>query len=144
MTKKYAGRLPAHLTHLKTTRETPAGEPERASPKVKPTKTSSEPDRAQDRLTSLLPVVLQAMVAPYTEGDLKASHPSIELRKEDVLAALDPYYRPNSRFEQLIIRKLVGENLLRPRGGRDKHGFSEVYVLTPKGEKLAGVRRSRR
>lgn len=70
-------------------------------------------------------------------GDTRpADSAGLLLRQEDVLAALAPYHRPKSRFEMLVIRKLVGEGYLKPRGARDKHGFSGVYEVTPKGRDL--------
>lgn len=65
--------------------------------------------------------------------------PPVLVGQPEMFAALAPYYRPKSRFEGLMMRKLVGEGYLKPRGARDKSGFSDVYEVTPKGEKLLGT-----
>lgn len=144
LSKKPVGRLPAHLAHLKKPRaaeepaERPSG-PGRSAVKpsggatrtAKPEATATPAEGAPDRLTSLVPEILRAMFPPGVDWGERTPVVS----QEDVLAAFAPYYRPKSRFERLMIAKLVGEGYLRPRGARDKSGMSDAYVLTPKGER---------
>ncbi|WP_027480739.1 hypothetical protein [Deinococcus pimensis] len=144
LSKKPVGRLPAHLAHLKKPRvaEEPADGPGRTrtgggTARVTPATTprtdaaAAPATNAPDRLTSLVPEILRAMFPPGVDWGERTPVVS----QEDVLAAFAPYYRPKSRFERLMIAKLVGEGYLRPRGARDKSGMSDAYVLTPKGER---------
>lgn len=78
-----------------------------------------------------MPLILRAMVSPQAE--LEAP---LIIGQPDILAALAPYYRPKSRFESLMMRKLVGEGYLKPRGARDKSGLSDAYEVTPRGKAL--------
>ncbi|ULH17607.1 hypothetical protein MF271_21405 (plasmid) [Deinococcus sp. KNUC1210] len=136
--------LPDHLKHLRTS----------AAPrKVKGSALEDSPRAAQqaaeepatprgsERLGHLLPLVLRAMVGDRS-GDSAGRRPVL-ITQSEILAALAPYHRPRSRFEGLIVRKLVGEGYLRPRGARDKSGLSDAYELTPKGEDLLDIRHSR-
>ncbi|AFZ67489.1 hypothetical protein [Deinococcus peraridilitoris] len=159
VSKKPAGRLPAHLAHLKTGKSAarPAADSPADKSKARPESARSTqgrqrteestrpPDRPtrSDRLGELLPVILQAMFAAQLQGPLRPGAPPLIVAREDVLAALAPYYRPNSRFERLIMARLVGEGYLTPRGGRDKQGVSGQYALSAKGEKLLGIKRPR-
>ncbi|WP_102126804.1 hypothetical protein [Deinococcus planocerae] len=131
-------RLPAHLSHLSRGPEAGSSKPPSGRPRPEP---AAEPGTAgaPDRLSELLPLVLRAMVAGGAARP--AGQAPTVVGQADVLAALAPYHRPRSRFEGLMIRKLVGEGYLRPRGARDKHGFSPAYELTPRGERLLGGRR---
>jgi hypothetical protein len=145
LSKKPVGRLPAHLAHLKKPRATEesAERPGRArtdggtgrpaaATSSKAEASAVPATTAPDRLTSLVPEVLRAMFPPGVDWGERTPVVS----QEDVLAAFAPYYRPKSRFERLMIAKLVGEGYLRPRGARDKSGMSDAYVLTPKGERM--------
>ncbi|SMB97094.1 hypothetical protein [Deinococcus hopiensis] len=127
-------RLPDHLKHL---RQGPSG-------RSNPDSTLGTPERTHhvvgapatggsDRLSELLPLILRAMV------DERGDHPPEEpmvVRQAEILAALAPYHRPKSRFEGLMMRKLVGEGYLKPRGARDKSGLSDAYEITQKGKNL--------
>lgn len=138
VSKKFVGRLPAHLAHLKarteTTTESPDAPKSKSGARSRPTpdapKVKTAP--APDRLTSLIPEILRALFPPghLLEGAGR------DVTQDDVLAAFAPYERPNSRFERLMISRLVGQGYLRPRGARDKHGLSAAYTLTPKGEQV--------
>ena len=148
LSKKPVGRLPQHLQHLKRKpdREGPA-EDRPAKPAVRPAKPEPRAAKTEtvaaspDRLTSLIPEVLRALLAPHL-GEARGRHSGpIVVAGEDILAALAPYWRPRSRFEGLMIAKLVGEGYLRPRGARGKNGFSAAYAVTPKAERLMDLRR---
>jgi|GEM_PF-4929592 len=141
-------RLPDHLRRANSTK---GNEPQPTRSGASGTKatprSTGHPDTAPpaegktDRLSELLPVILRASLG---EREDRATHGApLVIAQEDLLAALAPYYRPRSRFDQLMIRKLVGEGYLKPRGARDKHGVSAAYELTPKGERLLGLRRTR-
>lgn len=126
-------RLPEHLRHL---RREPSARP--ASDDGADRRPPPEAPGTPDRLGELLPGVLRAMVG---EGTRQRGPGPVVVGQAELLAALAPYHRPRSRFEGLMVRRLVGEGYLRPRGARDKHGFSAAYELTPKGERLLGWRR---
>ncbi|MFB9991475.1 hypothetical protein ACFFLM_05765 [Deinococcus oregonensis] len=89
------------------------------------------PSGGSERLSDLLPLILQAMVGSQAELELP-----LVIGQPEILAALAPYYRPKSRFESLMMRKLVGEGYLKPRGARDKSGLSDSYEVTRKGKTL--------
>lgn len=128
-------RLPDHLKHLRTE------VPERRSARVGDGPANETPSAgAPDRLGELLPLVLRAMV---DERAGSSGAVPLVVSQADILAALAPYHRPRSRFEGLMVRKLVGEGYLRPRGARDKRGLSDAYTLTPKAEQLLGWRKPR-
>lgn len=137
--RKPAFRLPDHLRRLKSaapddaasSRERPAT-PGRAAPSKANPKDAAPEASPPDRITSLLPVLLTAMIGSTRPEDSAG----LLLHQDDVLGALAPYHRPKSRFEMLVVRKLVGEGYLKPRGARDKHGFSGTYEVTPKGRDL--------
>ncbi|WP_019588606.1 hypothetical protein [Deinococcus apachensis] len=95
------------------------------------------------RLAEVLPLVLRAMVGDRAEKPRSPGSGPLLVDQGDILAALAPYHHPRSRFEGLMVRKLVGEGYLRPRGARDKSGLSDSYEVTPKGETLLGLRASR-
>lgn len=139
-----AQRLPAPFAALKKARAEGPGpadpparpeaerprRPEKAAPPREATPAASGPN---DRIGSLLPGLLRAMV----DAVPRPVNGPVVLDQADVLGALAPYHRPKSRFERLVVARLVGEHYLRPVGARDKHGFSAAYALTPKGEQLA-------
>lgn len=132
---KPVGRLPGHLQHLNK-----AGGAQKADGPAKPKRaepTEKAASGAPDRIASLLPELLRAMLG---EGAPRSGQ---VVEQGQLLAALAPYHRPKSRFEQLVVRRLVGEGYLRPLGARDKYGLSGAYELTPKGEALLGGRRPR-
>ncbi|ADV65798.1 hypothetical protein [Deinococcus maricopensis] len=138
--KKPSFRLPAHLAH---TRPAPAraGRPERDAPdpaRPAPAAQAEPPDR----IGQLLPELLRAMVGMDTEHTWAREAGTIVLDRAQILAALAPYDRPNSRFNQLVVRRLVGEGYLKPRGGLEKQGLSGQYALTPRGERLLNLRRN--
>ncbi|THF70384.1 hypothetical protein E7T06_07935 [Deinococcus sp. Arct2-2] len=125
-------RLPAHLQPLRRD----AADSDSDSPRVvtaRPSSAPPTPSAETDRLSELLPVILRAMVGGQTDRE-----PPVVIGQPEIFAALAPYYRPRSRFEELMMRKLVGEGYLKPRGARDKSGLSDAYEVTPKGEQLLG------
>lgn len=139
-----AQRLPAPFAALKKARPEAAAPPERpeadrprrpepAAKAAPPREAKPEVTGPNDRIGSLLPGLLRAMI----EAAPRPANGPVVLDQADVLGALAPYHRPRSRFERLVVARLVGEHYLRPLGARDKHGFSAAYALTPKGEKLA-------
>lgn len=143
--RKPAFRLPDHLRRAKSTASEDAAPSSRERPSTTraptPGKTAANKANSKaaasetappDRITGLLPVLLTAMIGTTRPEDSAG----LLLHQDDVLGALAPYHRPKSRFEMLVVRKLVGEGYLKPRGARDKHGFSGTYEVTPKGRDL--------
>ncbi|UQN08864.1 hypothetical protein [Deinococcus sp. QL22] len=124
-------RLPDHLKHLR--RDAADSESPRLAT-ARPSSAPPTPPAGTDRLSELLPLILRAMVGGQTDLE-----PPVVIGQPDILAALAPYSRPKSRFEGLMMRKLVGEGYLKPHGARDKSGLSDTYGLTPKGEKLLAM-----
>lgn len=137
-------RLPDHLKHLSKDSAGQRGtraasdRPARVVPQL-----PEEPavTAGSERLRELLPLVLRSMVSDLAERSPEGR--PVIVGQPEIFAALAPYHRPKSRFEGLMVRKLVGEGYLKPRGARDKAGFSDTYELTPKGESLLDLRRSR-
>ncbi|MFC4454300.1 hypothetical protein [Deinococcus sonorensis] len=137
-------RLPDHLRHLSRGSSGP-GKPsaaqEPAGRRAGPAAEASPVQGGSARLSELLPHVLRAMVGDPDDGAIR-ERPRL-IHQPELLEAMAPYHRPRSRFEELMVRKLVGEGYLKPRGARDKSGLSDAYELTPKGERVLGLRHDR-